>query len=292
MRDAVALTKPRISLLVLVTAWAAMWLASGHSPDGGLVAWTLLGTALAAGSSSVLNNLADRRHDALMERTKSRALPAGRVSPAFALWWGVALGFAGVGVLAWATTPMAALIAAGGVFFYVGVYTLWLKRTTPLSTAVGGVAGAVGPLIGWAAVTGGVGVAAWVLFILIFLWQPPHFWALALPVAKDYERAGYPLLPVVAGEEATKRQILWWTVALVPASLAPALVSPAVGPLYLWAALALGTVYLWRTIAFVRGPAARGRALRLFGASVLYLFALFGALVADAALGALAQPII
>lgn len=282
-RDLLEVTKPRIAVLVAVTALAGMWVASAGSLDPALAGWTVLGTLLAAGSSSVLNNVADRDRDALMERTRTRALPAGRISPAGAVAWGALLGVAGVWLLAVAASPVAAVAAAAAILFYLVVYTLWLKRSSHWSTVVGGAAGAVGPLIGWAAVTGDLGLGAWALFLLVFLWQPPHFWALAIPAAEDYRRAGFPMLPVVAGEAETKRQILAYTAVLLPVSVLPALFSDSVGWVYAVVALAAGAWYVARTVRFVRAATSRRDALGLFGASVAYLFVVFAALAVDAA---------
>jgi len=282
LRDWIGLTKPRISLLVLVTALPAFWLGAGAFPGWSLLFWTLLGIALASGSSSVLNNVADRRRDAMMARTKDRPLPARRIHPGAALAVGLLLGLAGVAVLAWAAAPLAAWIAAGAIVFYVGVYTLWLKRTTRHCTVVGGVAGGVGPLIGWAAVQGEVGIPAVALFALLVLWQPGHFWALALLATEDYKRAGFPMLPVVAGVERTMRAILAYGVLFFLGGLAiPLAVEGGLGWVYGPTALVVGGLYLWKTIRFTRSALTRRSALRLFGSSVVTLFLLFGALCVE-----------
>lgn len=280
-KDYVDLTKPRIMLLVLVTAFAGMWLAAGRMPDPLLVLFTLLGTGLASASSAVLNNYIDRDVDKRMMRTQDRALPAGRVSAWRALLFGLGLGLAAFALLAWTVNSLAAWLAVGTIAFYVLVYTLWLKRRSPLCTAVGGVAGALPPVIGWAAVSAGVDWPALALFGILFLWQPPHFWALALLRADEYRQAGLPMLPVVRGERVTKRQMLLYTLALLPASAAPFVLN-LTGWLYLTTALALGIAYLTWTVDFVRRPLTRQGARGLFLFSILYLFSLFLVMFLDA----------
>jgi len=289
-KDYFDLTKPRITLLVLVTAFTGMWLAAGGFPPLDLTVWTLLGTALAASSSSVLNNVIDRHVDGLMSRTRARALPAGRVSAPGAVAWGVLLGVAAFALLAATVNALAAWLAVGTIAFYVGIYTVWLKRATPLCTSIGGIAGAAPPLIGWAGVTGEVGLPALALFLILFLWQPPHFWALALIRADEYRRAKLPMLPVARGERATKRQMLLYTAALLPASVAP-YAWGWMGPVYLAVALALGVGYLALTVDFARRPITTQSARRLFGFSILYLFVLFVMMFADCrCAGALGLP--
>ena len=281
LKDYLELTKPRITLLVLVTAFAGMWLAAGGMPEPALVLFTLLGTGLASASSAVLNNYVDRNVDKRMSRTHERALPSGRVSAAHALWFGLALGLAAFALLIWAANALTAWLAMGTIAFYVIIYTLWLKRRSPLCTSIGGVAGALPPVIGWAAVNSGVDWPALALFGILFLWQPPHFWALALLRVDEYRQAGLPMLPVVRGERATKRQMLLYTVALLPASVAPFALN-LTGRLYLAAALVLGVVYLARTLDFARRPLSRPGARTLFLFSILYLFSLFLVMFVDA----------
>lgn len=284
VKDYVDLTKPRITLLVLITAFTGMWLAAGGMPPVDLVFFTLLGTGLAAGSSSALNNYVDREVDKRMSRTQDRALPAGRLRPQQALWLGFALGVISF-VLLWTMVhPLSAWLATGTIAFYVIVYTIWLKRTSPLCTSIGGVAGALPPVIGWAAVTGDIGWPALALFGLMFLWQPPHFWALALIRADEYRKAKLPMLPVIKGERVTKRQMLLYTIALLPASAALYWLK-LVGPFYLAAALLLGLVYLALTIDFIRKPITPKTARGLFGYSILYLFLLFVMMFVDCRCG-------
>lgn len=280
LKDFFELTKPRITLLVLVTAFAGMWLAAGGMPEPALVLFTLLGTGLASASSAVLNNYVDREVDKRMSRTQDRALPAGRVSAVHALLFGLGLGLAAFALLVWTVNALTAWLAVGTIAFYVLVYTVWLKRRSPLCTSIGGVAGALPPVIGWAAVHAGVDWPTLALFGILFLWQPPHFWALALLRADEYRDAGLPMLPVVRGQRATKRQMLLYTLALLPVSVAPFLMN-LTGWLYLAAALALGVVYLARTLDFARRPLSRTGARGLFLFSILYLFSLFLAMFVD-----------
>ncbi len=279
-KDYFDLTKPRITLLVLVTAFTGMWLAAGGLPPLDLAFWTLLGTALAASSSSVLNNVVDRHVDGLMSRTRERALPSGRVRAPHAVAWGVLLGLSAFALLVATVNALAAWLAVGTIAFYVGIYTIWLKRATPLCTSIGGIAGAAPPLIGWAGVTGEVGPPALALFLILFLWQPPHFWALALLRADEYRRAKLPMLPVARGERVTKRQMLLYTVALLPASVVP-YAWGWMGNFYLAVALALGGGYLALTVDFARRPITARSARRLFGFSILYLFVLFVMMFVD-----------
>jgi len=279
-KDFIELTKPRITLLVLVTAFAGMWLAAGGMPEPALVLFTLLGTGLASASSAVLNNYVDRDVDKRMSRTQDRALPAGRVSAVHALLFGLGLGLAAFALLVWAVNALTAWLAVGTIAFYVLVYTLWLKRHSPLCTSIGGVAGALPPVIGWAAVSHGLDWPALALFGILFLWQPPHFWALALLRTEEYRQAGLPMLPVVRGERTTKRQMLLYTLALLPASVAPFALN-LTGWLYLAAALGLGAAYLAKTVDFARKPLSRPGARKLFLFSILYLFSLFLVMFVD-----------
>ncbi len=278
--DFVELTKPRITLLVLVTTYTGMWLASAGTLSLELVLLTLLGTGLASASGCVLNMVADRDIDKHMARTLNRALPAGRMDPQIALYFAFLLGISAFAILFFAVNPLTAGLAAGTVFFYVGVYTLWLKRTTPLCTEVGGIAGALPPVIGWAAVTGEIGWPALALFLIIFIWQPPHFWALALLRADEYRQAGLPMLPVVRGERVTKIRMLLYTVALLPVTAAIYWLN-LVGFTYLIVALGLGLAYLGLTIDFASKPVTKQGARRLFGFSITYLLVLFIMMFAD-----------
>lgn len=280
--DYVRLTKPRIISLLLVTTAGAMFVAAGGVPDGWLLMWTMVGGYLAAGGANAINHYVDRDIDGRMSRTTGRPVVAGRVAPGRALVFGVGLGALSALVLGLAANWLAAALALLGLALYVGVYTLWLKRTTIHNIVIGGSAGAVPPLVGWAAVTGDLGLSAWLLFAIVFYWTPPHFWALALILRRDYAAAGVPMLPVVRGEAETKRQILLWTLVMVAVSLLP-VASGAAGGVYLGAALALGAVFVGLAALLARHPAL-GWARATFHYSLLYLALIFVALVVDAAL--------
>lgn len=272
-----ALTKPRIIELLLITTVPAMVLAAGRWPGTWLVVATLIGGSLSAGGANALNNYVDRDIDGIMRRTRSRPLARQDVDPAHALVFGVVLGFAGFGWL-WATANLlAAILSAAALLFYVFVYTVSLKRTSAQNIVIGGVAGAAPALVGWAAVTGSVDLPAWVLFLVVFYWTPPHFWALAIRYRDDYERAGVPMLPVVAGIEATTRKMLLYTGLMVGVSL---LLVPVAGMrwIYLLAAVGLGAWFLWDTWRVYRRPE---EAMRLFTTSTVYLSALFASVMLD-----------
>lgn len=275
----IQLTKPRILLLVLVTTFSGMWIGVGGAPELSLALYTLLGVACAAASSSALNNFIDRHADSLMERTKQRALPSGTVRPETALALGICLGLVSFTVLYLKVNLQTALIALWTISFYVLIYTLILKPTTPSSTVLGGIAGAMPPVMGLAAV-GELGWAAVALFGILFLWQPPHFWALALVRCEEYRRAGFKILPVVGGIEKTRRQMLIYTVLLVPASVTPWFLG-LTGHWYLATAIVLNTLYLRWTWQFVRAEYSAKAARRLFFYSILYLTVLFIVLFAD-----------
>jgi len=280
IRDYTALMKPRIILLLLVTTATTMIVAAPHSITVKLVLLTLLGGTLAAGSANAFNMYVDRDIDALMQRTCLRPVPAGRLRPAQALGFGIATGLCSVGVMAWGVNPMSAILSTAGIVFYVGVYTLWLKRTTPQNIVIGGAAGAVPPLVGWSAATGHLGMPAVVLFAIVFLWTPPHFWALALGKTEDYRAAGIPMLPVIRGDAETRRQILVYSALLTATTLAMFYPLRVLGGLYFAAAVALDAVFVALSVAVAidRSPRA---APALFGYSILYLALLFGAMVAD-----------
>ncbi|HUG74929.1 MAG TPA: heme o synthase [Acidimicrobiia bacterium] len=271
------LIKPRIIELLLITTVPAMVLAAGAWPGTGLVAATLFGGFLSAAGANALNNVIDRDIDVHMERTRHRPLPTHRVRPGEAFVIGLALGAAGFLWLWWATNLLAALLATAALAFYVLVYSMFLKRTTHQNIVIGGAAGAVPALVGWAAVTGTLGLPAWVLFGVVFYWTPPHFWALALRFKEDYGRAGVPMLPVVAGVRTTVWQITLYSVVVVAVSL---LLYPiaSVGSVYLVSALVLGVVLIGQAIALHRRP---DRAMRLFRWSNLYLALLFASVVVD-----------
>ena len=279
--DYVRLTKPRVISLLLFTTAGAMFVAARGVPDGWLVCWTLIGGYLAAGGANAINQYVDRDIDERMSRTTERPVVAGRVTPGRALAFGIALGVASALVLGTFANWLAAALALLGLALYVGVYTLWLKRTSIHNIVIGGSAGAVPPLVGWAAVTGNLSLSAWILFAIIFYWTPPHFWALALMLKRDYAAAGVPMLPVVRGESETKRQILLWTLVMIAVTVLPVVAGTA-GALYLIAALALGGVFLYLAWRLYRDPGIVW-ARATFHYSLLYLALIFVALVIDAA---------
>ncbi len=279
--DYVRLTKPRVISLLLVTTAGAMFVAAEGVPDGWLLLWTMVGGYLAAGGANAINHYVDRDIDGHMARTTGRPVVAGRVAPARALAFGIALGVLSALVLGLAANWLTAALGLLGLGLYVGVYTLWLKRTSVHNIVIGGSAGAVPPLVGWAAVTGDLGLTAWLLFAIVFYWTPPHFWALALILQRDYTAAGIPMLPVVRGVAETKRQILLWTAVMVAVSLLP-VVSGAAGLFYMVSALALGAVFLVFSWLLDRDPGIRW-ARAAFHYSLLYLALVFVALVIDAA---------
>jgi protoheme IX farnesyltransferase len=280
--DYIALLKPRVMSLVVFTGWAGLYLAPGHiNPILGFIA--VLCIAVAAGASGAINMWYDRDIDALMERTKDRPIPAGRVAPGDALGYGVILAIGSVMMMALALNIVAGILLALTIAFYVFIYTIWLKRSTPQNIVIGGAAGAFPPIVGWAAVTGQIGWPAIVLFALIFFWTPPHFWALSLYRTGDYAKAGVPMLPVVAGARETKKQMLLYTVALWPVAVAPTLLHAA-SWFYGAPALALSAIFTLCAIRVMRDP-GEAAAKQMFGFSLLYLFLLFALLVADRALG-------
>jgi heme o synthase len=278
-RDYLTLTKPRIMVLLLVTAAGGMVVGAQGVPSAELVAATLGGLALACGGASALNHVLDRDVDARMKRTSRRPVAAGRVAPERALEFGVALSALSFVVLTSFVNVVAALLAVAGNLFYVLVYTRWLKRSTPQNIVIGGAAGAVPPLVGWAAATGNLALPALFLFLIVFLWTPPHFWALALLIKRDYAAAGIPMLPVVRGEAETARSIMRYSFLLVAVTLLP-VVWRTLGLVYLSAALVLGAVLLWLALALLR-ETTPPRARRLFTYSLAYLALLFVAMAVD-----------
>jgi heme o synthase len=281
--DYVTLTKPRIMTLLLLTGAAGMFVGAHGVPPLGTFAVTMGGLALACGGASALNHVLDRDLDRLMRRTGHRPVAEERVSPARALEFGLALMAFSFVLLASLVNVLAATLALVGGLFYVLVYTRWLKRSTPQNIVIGGAAGAVPPLVGWAAATGNLTLPALFLFLIVFFWTPPHFWALALVIKRDYEAARVPMLPVVRGDDETARQIVWYSLVLVGVTLLPFAWHTA-GVLYLAAALLLGAVFLrlaWR----LRRETTTARAGVLFRYSLLYLALLFVALAIDPLLG-------
>src|ERR1700724_2866904 len=280
--DYVALTKPRVMSLVVFTALVGLLVAPGGiDPFAGVVA--LVCIAAGAGAAGALNMWYDADIDAVMARTAMRPIPSGRVSRSEALVFGLMLGMCAILALGTLLNMAAAALLAFTIFFYVVVYTIWLKRRTPQNIVIGGAAGALPPVIGWAAVTGDIGYEPLILFLIIFLWTPPHFWALSLNLAGEYARAGVPMLPVVAGRAETKRQILFYSVLLVPISLIPWVLGFA-GFIYGVVAAMLGaTMILFSWQVRRSSDAERRPARRLFVFSMLYLVLLFGVLLINAA---------
>jgi protoheme IX farnesyltransferase len=282
VEDYLALLKPRVMSLVVFTALVGLLVAPGHiHPVIGFTA--LLCIAIGAGASGALNMWYDADIDAVMSRTAKRPIPAGRVLPGEALAFGTTLAVGSVFVLGVLVNWFAAGLLAFTIFFYVFVYTMWLKRRTPQNIVIGGAAGAFPPMVGWAAVTGDVSLAPFLMFLIIFLWTPPHFWALGLLKSEDYRRAGVPMLPVVAGPDETRKQIFIYSVLLMPVGLSPWLFGFA-GLFYAAVAFVCSAVFLalaWRVYRDRKGAAATSAARKLFAFSLLYVFVLFAAMLAD-----------
>ncbi|HWP35190.1 MAG TPA: heme o synthase, partial [Thermodesulfobacteriota bacterium] len=281
--DLLALTKPRIVALLLVTTVVPMLVAGPELPPASLVAWTAIAGYLMAGGANAVNMWFDRDIDGRMRRTRLRPVPAGRIGPRGALAFGLALAAVAFALFWTRVNPLAAWLAAAGFVYYVLVYTIWLKRRTPLNIVVGGAAGAFPPLVGWAAAAGRLDLAALYLFAVVFYWTPPHFWALALVKRDEYAHAGVPMLPVVRGERETKWQMLLYAVMLLPLTLVPPLTGAA-GLLYGVAALALGLRLIWYCGRLLGEAGATPTAWRLYRFSLLYLALLFTALAVDRAL--------
>ncbi|MEK7239999.1 MAG: heme o synthase [Gemmatimonadota bacterium] len=281
-RDLIALTKPRIISLLLVTTLAPMFVAG--SPSWATILWTGIGGYLMAGGANAVNMYLDHDIDDLMARTKLRPIPSGRMAPRAVLAFGIAIATAATWMMAHFVNVLTAALALSGFYFYVFVYTRWLKRTTPQNIVLGGAAGAFPPLVGWAAVTGRVDLASVYLFLIIFYWTPPHFWALALLKQRDYGRAGVPMAPNIWGERETIDQMFWYTVLLIGLSVLPVTFG-VFGIVYLVAALALGGLLLWG-VWRVRVRAAAGAewtavAWWVYKYSLLYLALLFAAMAID-----------
>ena len=274
------LMKPRIIVLLLITTVPAMILADHGIPSLWLIAATLIGGTLAAGSANSINMYLDRDIDQIMRRTRERPLPAHQVSPEQALAFGFWLGAFSFFFLASTVNVLAATLSLAAIAFYVFVYTMWLKRSTVQNIVIGGAAGAAPALVGWAAVTGSLALPAWILFAIVFVWTPPHFWALSMRFAGDYAAAGVPMMPVVRGERETRRQILLYSLLLFATTLVLYPVGD-MGPIYLTAAVGLGGVFVYRALVLWRRPDANA-SWRLFTYSLVYLAALFGAVALDA----------
>ena len=275
--------KPRVMSLVVFTALTGMVAAPG-SIHPLLAVIALIAITIGAGASGALNMWYDADIDAVMQRTAARPIPRGRITPDEALGFGVFLSAASVVTLGLLVNPVAGGLLAFTIFFYVFIYTMWLKRSTPQNIVIGGAAGAFPPMIGWAAITGSVSIESVLMFLIIFMWTPPHFWALALYRSRDYERAGVPMLPVVRGARETRKQILIYSILLVPLAVVPYFIGLG-GITYLVTSVVLGAVFLalawqvWRVTG--EGREADAVAKRLFLFSILYLFALFAVLLAE-----------
>jgi protoheme IX farnesyltransferase len=278
--DYFQMTKPKVQTLLLLTTITTMYVAG--NPSLSLVFLTCLGGALSAGGAGAVNHAFDRDIDQVMTRTADRPVASGRVAPMSAFVYGVVLCVASFALLSLAVNVLSAVLALCGFLGYVFVYTIWLKRTTPQNIVIGGAAGAVPPLVGWAAVTGGLSLDALLLFAIVFFWTPPHFWALSLLMKDEYARAGVPMLPVVRGEAETRRQIVLYTVLLYAVTQLP-FCAGGFGTIYLGASVALGAAFIALTVVLYR-RADRRSALRTYLYSLAYLALLFGAMVLDARL--------
>jgi protoheme IX farnesyltransferase len=277
LSDYLELTKPKVQSLLLLTTITTMYVAGDPSPW--LVFLTCLGGYLSAGGAGAVNHWFDRDIDAQMARTATRPIPAGRISPRAALAFGCTLAALSMLELSLTVNPLAAALSFSGFLGYVLVYTVWLKRSTPQNIVIGGAAGAVPPLVGWAAVTGGLDGTALYLFAIVFFWTPPHFWALSLLMKDEYERVGVPMLPVVRGEQETRKQILLYAILLWAVTQLP-YCAGGLGPFYLVSSLVLGGLLIGGAIVLYR-RADRRSALRLYLFSLVYLALLFGAMVVD-----------
>jgi len=278
--DYVEMTKPKVQSLLIFTTVTTMYIAG--DPSIGLVALTCLGGYLSAGGAGAVNHWYDRDIDAQMARTADRPVASGRVAPGAALIYGLTLATLAFVVLAVGVNPLAAVLSLSGFLGYTLVYTMWLKRSTPQNIVIGGAAGAVPPLVGWAAATGSLSWTALYLFAIVFYWTPPHFWALSLLMKDEYAKVGVPMMPVVRGEQETRRQIVLYSLLLYAITQLP-FCAGGFGVLYLVASVALGGVFIAFAIQLYRNP-SRPAALRLYLYSLLYLALLFGAMVVDARL--------
>jgi protoheme IX farnesyltransferase len=273
------LTKPRIISLLLIITLLPMFLAGTEAPSGWLILWTMIGGFLAAGGANAINQYVDRDIDHVMVRTRKRPLPGGRLSPKQVLVFGIVLCVLSFGLLWWQVNLLTAALALSGFMFYVFVYTGLLKRTSTQNIVIGGAAGAVPPLVGWAAVSNEIALLPLIMFLMVFYWTPPHFWALALMRQKEYKAAGVPMLPVVAGDEETHRQIVLYSVVLMLFSILPVFLR-LLGPVYLVLALVLNGVFLWQAVAILRNP-TNANVWRLYKYSLLFLALLFVAMGVD-----------
>jgi protoheme IX farnesyltransferase len=275
----IELTKPGILVLLLITAICSMFVAKGGMPSIALMAWTLVGTTLVCGSANAINMVWDRDIDQVMERTSDRPIATGEISPTVGLIFAISIGLIGTGILYWLVDPMAAWMGLSGHAFYVFIYTMWLKRRTPQNIVIGGAAGAFPPLIGWAAVTGELSLTAWLIFAVIFLWTPPHFWALALFTDVDYEKAGIPMMPVAQGAKVTKYQMMIYTLILMGVATLLGVVG-MMGIIYLVSSVILGVIFAYYAVRTAFSDDIIW-AKQMFGYSILYLGLLFAAMLVD-----------
>ncbi len=275
------LTKPRIILLLLITTSSSMWVAAKGEVDPLLVLVTVTGGALAAAAANTINCLYDRDIDYIMERTRHRPLPSGRIQPRDALIFAIALAAASFTLLTTFANLLAALLAMSGIVFYVLIYTHWLKRHSTQNIVIGGAAGAIPPLVGWAAVTGDLSWAAWVMFTIIFLWTPPHFWALAMYIRNEYAAVNVPMLPVISGNETTAYQIWLYTLIMLPATFLLVFPLQASGLVYGVIALWLGSIFAIKAWQLLKNPDDRDMARSLFKYSIYYLMLLCAGMVVD-----------
>jgi len=278
LKGFISLPKPGIVILVIVSGYTGLILGSNGMPDAYTAFWTLLGLGMAAAGSAVLNNFLDRDIDGMMHRTRDRPLPSGSVSANLAYVMGTVLVAVSLSILKITVGFWVTVLTGAAVFNYVVMYTMYLKRTTPLATHVGGVAGALPPMIGYTAANGAIDERAFILFLIIVVWQQPHFWSLALKYREDYARASVPILPVAKGVYATKIRLFWYTLALLPVSLLPFAFEMA-GIYYLIAAIAAGALYMRLTVKFLMSD--KDRETVLFFYSIAYLMVIFGAMVLD-----------
>lgn len=277
----ISLTKPTIVLLFAITGFAAIISEGSLLAEPGKLSLIMIAMVLTAGSANALNMYFDRDIDSLMDRTKRRRpIPLHKVEPRDAAIFGAVIGVMAISYLWWATNFLSAFLSFFTIAFYVGIYTLWLKRRTPYNIVIGGVAGSTAPLIGWAAATGNISALAWVLFTVVFLWTPPHFWALAIAIQDDYKKANVPMLPVTHGDKRTRLEILIYTLILVPVTLIPYFLKTS-GKFYLASGILLGAFYIIQTIR-LQARKTREDSKKLFWISILYLFLLFVALFVDA----------
>jgi protoheme IX farnesyltransferase len=280
IRDLISLTKPRVISLLLLTTVAPMFITDRGLPGASLVFWVVVAGFLMAGGANAINMWFDRDIDTKMSRTKLRPIPAGRLPAGAALLFGIALGAVSLALFRHFVNPLAGWLALSGLLFYVFVYTMWLKRWSPQNIVIGGAAGAFPPLVGWAAMTGSLDLAAIYLFAIIFYWTPPHFWALALIKEAEYARAGVPMMPVVKGAHHTKVQMLVYTIMLLPLTLLPTLAGTQ-GLIYAAVAVLLGSRLLWYCLKLLRETQVTPTAWKMYKYSLLYLALLFCAMGVD-----------